>query len=79
VKNLVIIVVFLTSIMSVAQNDTQVFEKANALYNQEKYQEAIDAYTTILNNGKESPELYYNLGSILCGAFCCVVYSVLYS
>ena len=61
-KNLVIIVVFLSSIFGIAQND-QIFEKANTLYNQEEYQEAIDAYSSILDTGQESAELYYNLGN----------------
>ncbi|MDH7447317.1 tetratricopeptide repeat protein [Aquimarina sp. 2201CG14-23] len=61
-KNLVIIVVFLISIVSIAQDD-QVFQKANTLYNQEQYQEAIDAYKSIIASGQESAELYYNLGN----------------
>ncbi|WP_299213240.1 tetratricopeptide repeat protein [uncultured Aquimarina sp.] len=61
-KNLVVIVVFLMSMISIAQND-QVFEKANTFYNQEQYQEAIDAYKSILDKGQESAELYYNLGN----------------
>ncbi|MFD2563700.1 tetratricopeptide repeat protein [Aquimarina rubra] len=61
-KNLVRIVVFLMSIVSIAQND-QVFDKANSLYNQEEYQQAIDVYKSILDKGQESAELYYNLGN----------------
>ncbi|WP_299258840.1 tetratricopeptide repeat protein [uncultured Aquimarina sp.] len=61
-KNLVIIVVFLVSMISIAQND-DIFEKANTFYNQEKYQEAIDAYKSIIDRGQESAELYYNLGN----------------
>lgn len=50
------------SMIGLAQDD-QVFEKANTFYNQEQYQEAIDAYKTILDNGKKSAELYYNLAN----------------
>lgn len=39
------------------------FEEANALYEEEKYNEAIDAYSVILRDGNESAELYYNLGN----------------
>jgi len=62
VKNLVIIVVFFIGLLSTAQED-QIFEKANAFYNQEQYEEAIDAYKTILDKGQESAALYYNLGN----------------
>lgn len=61
-KNLAVIVVFLISILGIAQED-QVFQKANTLYNQEQYQEAIDAYTSILETGQESEALYYNLAN----------------
>lgn len=39
------------------------FQRANALYNQEKYQEAIESYQSIVANGYESAEVYYNLGN----------------
>ncbi len=61
-KYLVVIVVFLWNMMGVAQSN-QEFEKANELYNQEKFQEAIDSYKSILDSGLESAELYYNLGN----------------
>jgi tetratricopeptide (TPR) repeat protein len=40
-----------------------VFDEGNALYNQGNYTEAIEKYTSIINNGFESAELYYNLGN----------------
>ncbi len=40
-----------------------VFDEGNALYNQGNYAEAIEKYTSIINNGSESAELYYNLGN----------------
>ncbi len=62
-KKLIAILVFITSsFISTAQHE-ETFQKANALYNQEKYQEAIDAYKSIVDQGKESAELYYNLGN----------------
>ncbi|GAA0714919.1 tetratricopeptide repeat protein [Aquimarina litoralis] len=50
------------SVLGLAQND-QLFEKGNSFYNQEKYQEAIDAYSAILESGQESASLYYNLAN----------------
>lgn len=39
------------------------FDKANELYQQENYQEAVRTYEQILENGQHSVELYYNLGN----------------
>ena len=39
------------------------FQAANNLYSQEKYEEAIDKYLEIRNTGFESPELYFNTGN----------------
>ena len=43
--------------------DEETFQRAGAFYNQEKYQEAIDAYKSILDSGQESASLYYNLAN----------------
>lgn len=50
------------SCFGIAQNK-QIFEEANALYNQEKFAEAIDKYQSIVDANLQSPELYYNLGN----------------
>lgn len=39
------------------------FEKANKLYNNGSYIEAIENYTAILDTGEHSAELYYNLAN----------------
>lgn len=47
-----------------AQDSTQVlWEKANAYYTTEEYQQAILAYEQILQSGHESAKLYFNLGN----------------
>ena len=56
-----ILFLFLT-IVGFSQGE-EAFQRGNSLYNQEKYQEAIDAYTTILNSKQESAALYYNLAN----------------
>jgi tetratricopeptide (TPR) repeat protein len=61
-KRIIYILAFLLSFSVFAQNEA-LFDKANALYNDGKYAEAIDNYMAILNTGKHSPELYYNLGN----------------
>lgn len=45
-----------------AQNET-LFEQGNTLYNDENYTLAIEKYQSILDNGKHSAELYFNLGN----------------
>lgn len=60
-KVLFILSVLFSFIVS-AQNET-IFDQANTLYNEGKYAEAIDKYTTILKSGKHSAELYFNLGN----------------
>lgn len=50
------------SVLGFSQNQ-ELFEKANAFYNQEKYAEAIDEYQKILDSDHHSAELYFNLGN----------------
>lgn len=61
-KNLVYILTFLFSTITLAQNET-LFEQGNTLYNDGNYTLAIEKYQTILENGKHSAELYFNLGN----------------
>lgn len=61
-KKIVQTVIFLMCTIVSAQDET-IFQSANDLYNQEKYQEAIDGYKSILNHGQESAALYYNLAN----------------
>ena len=61
-KNLLYILSFLLNFAMFSQNQS-VFEKANALYNEGKYTEAIDNYTAILNTGNHSSDLYFNLAN----------------
>lgn len=56
------IVLFLFSSISIAQNET-LFEQGNALYNDGNYTQAVEKYQAILENGKHSAELYFNLGN----------------
>ncbi|RZJ35152.1 MAG: tetratricopeptide repeat protein [Flavobacterium sp.] len=39
------------------------FEQGNAFYRNEKYKEAAQAYEQVLKSGKESAEVYFNLGN----------------
>ena len=52
----------LVSAMVAAQND-RLFEEANTLYNEGRYQEALQQYKKISESGVHSAELYYNMGN----------------
>ena len=61
-RAITLILICCFSLLGFAQND-QIFEQANALYNEGKYAEAIDKYESILNSNIHSSELYFNLGN----------------
>ncbi|GAA4235350.1 tetratricopeptide repeat protein [Postechiella marina] len=61
-KNLIYILAFLFSTVTLAQNDA-LFEKGNTLYNDGEYAQAIDAYKAILKTKKHSAEVYFNLAN----------------
>jgi tetratricopeptide (TPR) repeat protein len=45
------------------EDNTRLWEKANAFYTTEEYQQAISLYEQILSSGEESAKLYFNLGN----------------
>jgi tetratricopeptide (TPR) repeat protein len=53
-------ILLLTTQVFFAQNG---FEKGNELYKSGKYEQAIDAYATVLKANQHSSELYFNLGN----------------
>jgi len=59
IKKIVYIFLLFTQVFW-AQND---FEKGNTFYQKGNYQEAINAYESIVKSGKESTEVYFNLGN----------------
>ena len=61
-RNWILILISVVSFSGWAQN-SKLFEKANQLYNEGKFAEAIDNYETILESGQHSAALYFNLGN----------------
>lgn len=59
----IIIMLLLPSLLLRAQTPEQLFQQGNEAYKSGQYQEAVEAYTAILQSGQESHELYYNLGN----------------
>src|SRR5438874_11454261 len=51
-----------TTVSSAAPNDAQ-FEKANSEYMAGNFKEAISDYTTVVQSGEWSANLFYNLGN----------------
>ena len=61
-KTFLIVLITAVSFLGHAQN-TKLFEEANMLYNEGKYQEAVTNYLKILESNEHSAALYYNLGN----------------
>ncbi|UZO82016.1 tetratricopeptide repeat protein [Aquimarina sp. ERC-38] len=61
-KRIVLLLCFLISSLAFSQSE-EAFQRGNSLYNEGKFQEAIDTYLSIINNGEESAEVYFNLGN----------------
>lgn len=61
-KYLIAIGLFLVCFQSFPQNQA-LFDKANTLYNEGKYAEAIDAYAAILETNNHSSDLYFNIAN----------------
>ncbi|MCX7874792.1 MAG: tetratricopeptide repeat protein [Melioribacteraceae bacterium] len=58
-----LILIFVLSINLFAQSPEELMNKANDLYKQQNYQEAISLYQKLIEQGYESAPLYYNLGN----------------
>ena len=53
-------ILFFIAQLSWAQN---AFEQGNQYYQKENFQAAISSYESIINSGKESADVYFNLGN----------------
>jgi tetratricopeptide (TPR) repeat protein len=63
-KRILIFILLIAPFFSFAQEtNEQLWEKANAYYTTEEYQQAVSAYEQILATGEESAKVYFNLGN----------------
>lgn len=64
-KHIITLFIFVMSFHTWAQTGTweKQFDKANALFQKEKYTDAISAYQEIEKQGVTSPQVYFNLGN----------------
>ncbi|HUH46507.1 MAG TPA: tetratricopeptide repeat protein [Arenibacter sp.] len=56
------VLIFFIVTLGYSQNQ-QLFDRATTLYNEGKYEEAVESYLHILESGEHSAELYFNLGN----------------
>lgn len=61
--SLIFLLFFITVNQLFADHNQYIFEQANQLYQQDKFEQAILAYDEIRRNGYENWELYYNLAN----------------
>ena len=62
-KQLLYIVLVLSSFVVNAQSANELFKKGNKLYTEQDYDAAIEAYEAVVAGGMESSDLYFNLGN----------------
>ncbi len=63
-KTIAVLLIVISNLSGFAQEDNiQLWEKANAFYTTEEYQQAAGLYEEILATGYESSKLYFNLGN----------------
>lgn len=58
-----ILYIFLFFCGSITAQDQSVFDQANALYNDGKFEDAIAKYQSIVDGNQHSPEVYFNLAN----------------
>lgn len=62
-KYILLILLALPQFLLAHETNSQLWEKANAFYTTEDYQQAASLYEQILQSGEESAKLYFNLGN----------------
>lgn len=63
-KSFMLLLIVMTGHLAAQHQElASIFDEGNKLYLEKKYDEAINRYESILNNGYESGEIYFNLGN----------------
>lgn len=62
-KIIALLLVVAPLFLAAQQNNAQLWEKANAYFTTEEYQQALSAYESIAASGEESAKLFFNLGN----------------
>ena len=61
-RKIIFLIITMISFWGVAQNNV-IFDEATKSYNAGKYNESIENYKKIIDNGEHSAALYFNLGN----------------
>jgi tetratricopeptide (TPR) repeat protein len=62
-KYIILTILFLPLFLMAQEGNTPLWEKANAYFTTEEYQQALSIYEQIAQSGEESAKLYFNLGN----------------
>lgn len=62
-RNLIVSIVLLFSLVAFSQTSNELFSNANTLYKNGKFNKAIELYLSIEEQGVASDDLYFNLGN----------------
>lgn len=62
-KSIIIIFILLTAGFAFADDNQILIEEANKNYSEDNFEQAIEMYQKVIDNGVESPEIYYNMGN----------------
>ena len=58
-----LLIIFAINSFAESNNNVELYKKANTLYTNGKYEDAISLYKKIVKSGEIAPELYYNMGN----------------
>ncbi len=58
-----VIILFFSLSSSIVDDNVILLEEANKVYNEGSFEQATELYETVIQNGYESAEVYYNLGN----------------
>jgi len=61
--SLIVFIFIVPELSAQSQPAEDLYSKANALYNEKKYEESVETYNELLRCGYTSDEVYYNLGN----------------
>ena len=62
-NKIILFLLFLVSLANASESIDATFKKANDLYNKGDYEQALQSFESIVNQGNESADLYFNIAN----------------